>query len=92
MDSQVRRQRAEKSGESPKEKSARIKIPLAINTDELTVNGTVTVASLPGEEIDLDAARDLLTQALKALNDAKKRGITAKTFARAMKDMAEAGG
>jgi hypothetical protein len=75
----------------PKEKAARIKIPLAVNTDEVTANGVVTVASLPGEEIDLDSAQDLLEQALKAIRDAKKRGITAKTFARAMKDMAEAG-
>jgi len=87
-----RKKRAEHSEEPPKEKSARIRIPLAINTDELKVNGTVTVASLPGEEIDLDAARDLLTEALRALNDAKKRKLTAKTFARAMKDIAASGG
>jgi len=32
----------------------------------------------------------LLQEALKALKDAKKRGITAKTFARAMRDIAAA--
>jgi hypothetical protein len=87
----LQRRRRRNGQDEPKEKVARIKIPLAVNTDDVTANGLVTVASLPGEEIDLDSAQDLLEQALKAIRDAKKRGITAKTFARAMKDMAEAG-
>ncbi len=58
----------------------------------MTANGIVTVAGMPGDDIDLESAEDLLLQALKALKDAKKRGITAKTFARAMRDIAGTSG
>ena len=73
------------------EPTARVRIPLAVNTETLTANGTVTVASLPGEEIDLDGVEDMLNAAIKAVREAKKKGISAKVFAAAMKDMAAAG-
>jgi len=74
----------------PVEKAARIPIRLSVNTDDVSANGVVTVASNPGAEIDFDSAEELLQQALKALRDAKKRGISLKTFVKAMRDMADA--
>jgi hypothetical protein len=48
----VKKERA--ASDTPPERTARIKIPLAVSTDELSVNGTVTVAGLPGEEVGFD--------------------------------------
>ncbi|MHC5537927.1 hypothetical protein ACYOEI_06815 [Singulisphaera rosea] len=77
-------------GETPPDKVARLPIRLAVEEGDISVHGTVTLASMPGEEMDLDSAEGLLVQALRALRDAKKRGISPRTFAKAMKDMAEA--
>jgi ParB/RepB/Spo0J family partition protein len=80
----------QETDELPPERTAKVKIPLAINTTDLTANGTVTVASLPGEEMDMDGVEGLLTAALKAVRDAKKKGISPKSFSALMKDVAAA--
>jgi hypothetical protein len=75
---------------TPKEKTARVKIPLAVSTDGYGAAGTVTIASLPGSEIDFEAVENLLKEALKAVRDAIKRKLDIKTFQAAMKDIASA--
>ena len=74
--------------DSPKEKTARVKIPLAVTSDVYDAAGVVTIASLPGREIDFEEVENLLKEALKAVKDAVKRKLTIKTFQSEMKDIA----
>lgn len=76
--------------DTPPEKIAKIKIPLAINTAEVTVNGVATVAGAPGEELSLEDAEGVLTQALKAVKEARKQGLGAKAFQAMCRDRAKA--
>lgn len=84
------RQAARSKENAPKEKAARVKIPLAVSTDSYDASGTVTIASLPGDEMDFEGVENLLKEALKAVRDAVKRKLDIKTFQAAMKDMATA--
>ena len=84
------RQAARPKDGAPKEKAGRVKIPLAVSTDGYDAAGIVTIASLPGSEIDFEGVENLLKEALKAVRDAMKRKLDIKTFQAAMKDMAAA--
>ncbi len=84
------RQACKTKDATPKEKTARVKIPLAVATDDYDALGVVTISSLPGKEIDFSEVENLLKEALKAVKDAVKRKLDIKTFQSAMKDMATA--
>ena len=77
-------------GGSPGGKTARVKIPLAVNADDYDACGTVTIASLPGQEIDYDGVQNLLKEALNAVKRAVKDKLDIKAFQVAMKSMATA--
>lgn len=76
-----------KEGETPPEKSSRVKIHLATEA----ASGLVTVAGAPGEEIDLEAAETILKEALKAVRSAKEKGLSVKSAQSVWRDMAAAG-
>jgi ParB family transcriptional regulator, chromosome partitioning protein len=70
-----------KKPSTPVVRTAKIKCPLP--------SGQVVTVS--GSEISLEDAIEVLGEAAKAMRDAVKKGLTAKTFASAMRDMASAG-
>jgi ParB family transcriptional regulator, chromosome partitioning protein len=70
-----------KKPSTPAVRTAKIKCPLP--------SGQVVTVS--GSEISLEDAIEVLGEAAKAMRDAVKKGLTAKTFASAMRDMASAG-
>jgi ParB family chromosome partitioning protein len=75
----------------PAERIPRVRIQMAINEDKLTANGTVTVAGLAGEEIDLEGVENLLRGALRLVRDAKKENWGVKAAQAAWRDTATAG-
>jgi ParB-like chromosome segregation protein Spo0J len=87
-----RNRRNGKPDSEPPQRTAKIKIQLAINTKEISVNGMATVAALPGKEISLQEAENMLTQAAKAVREAIKQGLDAKTLERVCRDKAKRGG
>ena len=87
-----RHKRNGKPDGEPPQRTGRIKIQLAINTKEISVNGMATVAALPGKEISLQEAENILTQAAKAVREAIKQGLDAKTLERVCRDKAKRGG
>ena len=86
------REKAGKAGKPPgdaaKERAARVKIPLAVEGEGYSANGIVTVASLPGEEIDLEGAENLLREAMRSVKEAQKKGWTVKSAMSAWRDTA----
>ena len=84
------RQAARPKDTTPKERVARVKIPLAVSTNAYDASGTVTIASLPGEDIDYDGITNLLKEASKAVRDAIEHKLDIKTFQAAMKNKADA--
>lgn len=79
----------EADDKTPPERVSKIKIPLAINTDDVKVKGVATVESLPGETMTLEDAEGVLTQALKAVKDARKQGLGTKAFQAMCRDKAK---
>lgn len=75
--------------EAPPERCSRVKIPLAVSTKEISAHGTVTLTSLPGREIDLKEAENLLKEALKAVRDASGRGLGVKAAQAGWRDVAK---
>ncbi len=63
----VRDRKKQEEAEKPSERTTKIRIPLAVDTDELSVHGTVAVAGEPGKDISWTDAEDLLREALKAV-------------------------
>ena len=86
------RAKAEKAGkppvDAPRERAARVKIPLSVEGDGYSANGVVTISSLPGEDIDLEAAENLLKEALRSVKEAQKKNWTLKSAMSAWRDMA----
>ncbi len=92
------RQGGGKSANStPPERSNRVKIPLAMTlkepdaagkVTEVNIRGIVTVASHPGEEVDLEGSETLLHEALRAVRAARTRGLGLKAAQASWKDMA----
>lgn len=80
----------DESQSAPADRSARLRIPISADTPEGFVGGVVTVSGAPGEEVGFDEIESLLREATKALLSARRRNMSLKTFARAMKDAAEA--
>jgi ParB family transcriptional regulator, chromosome partitioning protein len=78
-----------KGAKPPEERIARVRIPLAVKTDEVKAFGTVTVSGTAGAEVDLKETENLLSEALKAVRDAKKRGYGVKAAQAAWKDVAK---
>jgi ParB-like chromosome segregation protein Spo0J len=79
-------------GNKPKTSSdggKRVNIPLAVDTKDVTAKGCVTVAGLKGSVIDLDAAENLLKEALKAVREAQNRGWGLKAAQAAWRDIAK---
>ncbi len=72
-------------GVSPGGKTARVKIPLAVASDDYDACGTVTVSSLPGQEIDYEGLQNLLKEALNAVKLAIRNKLDLKAFQAAMK-------
>lgn len=83
-----RKTRSGKADSNPHPRVPKIKIPLAISTDDVSVNGTVTVAGVAGGEIDLEDAENILKEAMKAIKEAQKKGWTVKSAMSAWKDTA----
>ena len=75
----------------PSERTAKIKIPLAVKVDGIAVAGTVTVAGSPGEEVGLVDAERILTQALRSVKDAQKLGLGLKAAQASWRDIAAKG-
>lgn len=73
------------------ERIPRIRIPLAIEAKEVSAHGVVTVAGVAGGEVGLDETETLLLEAIKAVREAKKRGLGIKAAQASWKDMAKAG-
>jgi ParB/RepB/Spo0J family partition protein len=82
------RQAAKPKDDAPKEKAARVKIPLAVSSDDYDASGIVTVAGLPGDEIDFAAVENLLKEALRSVKEAQKKGWSLKSAMSAWKDTA----
>ena len=85
----VKRQ-GKQGGGAPGGKTARVKIPLAVASDDYDACGIVTIASLPGQEIDYEGVQNLLKEALNAVKRAIKDKLDIKAFQVAMKSMATA--
>jgi hypothetical protein len=76
--------------QAPKERTTRVRIPLASSDGGPTVSGLVTVAGLPGEEVSFVEVEELLKAALKAVKESQKRSLGLKAAQASWKDMANA--
>ena len=84
--------RKQRNGDGkPPARTPKIRIPLAVESDGLSVHGAATVTGVPGEDIGLDDAESILKEALKAVREAARQGLDAKTFQAVMRDRAKAG-
>lgn len=84
----ARDRKKQEEADRPADRTTRIRIPLAVDTDELSVHGTVTVAGVPGRDIGLLETEDILKEALKAVRDAQKRNLGLKAAQASWRDMA----
>ena len=83
-----REKKKQEEAEKPPDRTARIRIPLAVDSDDISVHGAVTIAGIPGKEISWTDAEDILREALKAVKDAQKRNLGLRAAQASWRDMA----
>lgn len=81
---------ARPKSEAPGEKTASVRIPLALHSDSGLRGGRLSISGLPGQGLDLGGTETLLKDALQAVKEARKEGWTLKNAQAIWRDRAAA--